>query len=115
MNKKILTSTMVIVIFVTTIMAIPLVSAQQNDTQKLEEVFKSPDVQSLIGPSDRVISFICPADEAVECQVFEGAQVGGPIDPQGNLMAEGDTIFSAICPQNAASLDDCQVFRGTPQ
>ena len=115
MNKKILTNTIILVLLVTTTsMTIPLVYAQQNNTQKLQDLFKSQEFQSLIGPSDRVITAICPADRAVDCQVFEGAQTGGPIDPQGNLMAQGDQIFSSVCPQAATALNQCENFRGTP-
>jgi hypothetical protein len=120
MNKKILTSTLVLVIFVTTAsMTMPLVSAQQNDTNSkmLQNVLKSSDVQALIGPTDQVLNVICPANAAnpqQDCQVFRGTQVGGPIDPQGNLMAPGDTLLTGICPTPFDDVSQCQLFRGTP-
>jgi hypothetical protein len=118
MNKKILTNTLVIVILVaTTSMTIPLVSAQQNDTQQFQEVFKATDVQPLIGPSDRVINVICPSDpgaEGEECQVFEGTKVAGPTEPGGKLMAPGDTLLTGICPATFTDPSECQLFRGTP-
>lgn len=118
MNNKILTSTIVIVMFVTTTsMTIPLVSAQQNDTQLLQEVLKSEDVLPLIGPSDRVINVICPSDpgsQGENCQVFEGTKVAGPTDPQGELMAPGDTLLTGVCPATFTDPSECQLFRGTP-
>ena len=97
----------------TTSMTIPLVSAQQNDTQILQDVLKAGDMQGLIGPTDRVLNVICPEEPAPgSCQVFEGTQVRGPTDPEGDLMAEGDTLLTAICPSTFTNPNQCQLLRG---
>ena len=119
MNKKILTSTIVIAIFVTiTSMTIPLVSAQQNDTQKLQDIFKAKatDVQPLIGPTIEVLNVICPADpgpQGENCQLFEGEQIAGPAGSPGQLMAQGDTLLTGVCPPEFTDPQtQCQLFDG---
>ena len=120
MNKKILTSILVLVIFGTTAsMTIPLDSAQQNDTntKMLQKNLKSNDVQPLSGPTDQLLNVICPANTAnpqQDCQVFSGTQVAGPIDPLGKLMAPGDTLVTGICPTPFNDLSQCNLFIGTP-
>jgi hypothetical protein len=117
MDKKVLINTTVIVMFMTMSMTIPLVTAQVNDTQKLQEIFKSTDVQKLLAPGERILNVICPSDAGAQgenCQVFEGTKIAGPTDPTPNLMSPGDSLLTGICPAVFNDPSECQLFRGTP-